>query len=184
MTKHAVSVIKIFLNCAFTTFLWESTEISVAKSYLAFCFYWLNERWTSHCLDFNDVVIKKNLNIINCWHCTSILKENIKWVKQHVGCLMKLVKILELFRTWKAVYLSYCISVLIESESEISPFILHLPHVGLQCIFFTGQCANLFQSIAKVNMNSITFCSVVLHLIPYFYWILDLLISKIRKSCL
>lgn len=93
--------------------------------------------------------------------------------------------ILQLFRTRRAVCLSYCISVLIESEPEISPFILHLPHVRLQCVFFTGQCTNLFQSIAKVNMNSITFCSVEFYLILYFYCrILDLLFSIIRKSCL
>lgn len=55
-----------------------------------------------------------------------------------------------------AVHLSHRVSVLGEGELEISPFLHHLVHVLLQGVFFTGQGSNLFQSIAKVNMNSIT----------------------------
>lgn len=58
-----------------------------------------------------------------------------------------------------AVHLSHRVSVLGEGEMEISPFLHHLVHVLLQGVFFTGQGSNLFQSIAKVNMNSITFSS-------------------------
>lgn len=159
------------------------------KSYLAFCFYWLDERWTSHRLDFNDVVVKKNLNIINCRHCAGILKEKT-WVDETARRTFGEARVttLELLRTWKAVCVcvTYGVSVLIEGEAEISPFILHLPHVGLQRVFFAGQCANLFQSIAKEKLwipsPSVQWC---LDLILYFYCrSLDLLVSKIRKSCL
>lgn len=135
------------------------------KPYLAFCFYRLNEGWTSHCLNFNDVVIKKNLNFIYCWHCRSVLKQNIHCIKQHVGNLMKLQwQYLSFLDYIKAVSQPYCISVLDESEVEFSPFILHLLHIFLQCVFFTGQCTNLFQSIAKVNMNYISFCSALVQM--------------------
>lgn len=54
--------------------------ICVAMSYLTFSLYGLNERWTSHGLCLNNVVIKKHLDVIHCWHNIGTLWHNIKFI--------------------------------------------------------------------------------------------------------
>lgn len=61
-----------------------------------------------------------------------------------------------------AMRLPYRVSVLSESEAEISPFLHHLVQVLLQRVFFTGHSSNLFQSIAKLNKSFSTMSCVYL----------------------
>lgn len=136
--------------------------------YLALSLYWLNERWTSHGLCLNNVVIKKYLDVIHCWHNIGILIQNNK-IYEKQGQQHKepakytfsdevTVTIFELSR----LCLSYCVSVLSENESELSPFTFHFTQGVFQWVLFTGQSSNLFQPIVKLEIKSIRLWSWVI----------------------